>query len=175
MRLGLGECFQTFQTNLIPSPSWTHRTLTMKVLHAFETSVSTDLAIWCHISEDLNLQHWHYLLTPWCRVLLEKLTGSQLVKKFPAFHGTRKSITALTSVCHLSLSWASPMKSIYPHPTSWRSFLILSTHLGIGLPSGLFSSGFPSKTVYTPLSSIHTRHMPNASHSYRFYHPHSIG
>jgi len=24
-------------------------------------------------------------LTPWCRVLLEKLTGLQLVKKFPAF------------------------------------------------------------------------------------------
>ena len=45
-----------------------------------------------------------YLLTPWCRVLLEKLTGLQLVKKFPAFHGTRRFITALTSVCHLSLS-----------------------------------------------------------------------
>jgi len=29
-----------------------------------------------------------YLLTPWCRVLLEKLTGLQLVKKFPSFHGT---------------------------------------------------------------------------------------
>ena len=28
------------------------------------------------------------LLTPWCRVLLEKLTGLQLVKKLPAFHGT---------------------------------------------------------------------------------------
>ena len=27
-----------------------------------------------------------YLLNPWCRVLLEKLTGLQLVKKFPAFH-----------------------------------------------------------------------------------------
>jgi hypothetical protein len=25
------------------------------------------------------------LLTPWCRDLLEKLTGFQLVKKFPAF------------------------------------------------------------------------------------------
>ena len=25
-----------------------------------------------------------YLLTPWCRVLIEKLTGLQLVKKFPA-------------------------------------------------------------------------------------------
>ena len=38
-----------------------------------------------------------YLLTPWCRVLLEKLTGLQLVKKFPAFYGTRRFITALTS------------------------------------------------------------------------------
>jgi len=73
-----------------------------------------------------------YLLTPWCRVLLEKLTALQLVKKFPAFHGTRRFITALTSVRHLSLSWASPIQSIYPHPTSWRSILILSTHLHLG-------------------------------------------
>ena len=42
------------------------------------------------------------LLTPWCRVLLEKLTGLQLVKKFPAFYGTRRFITALTSVRHLN-------------------------------------------------------------------------
>ena len=80
-----------------------------------------------------------YLLTPWCRVLLEKLTGFQLVKKFPAFHGTRRFITALTSLRHLSLSWASPIQSIYPHPTSWRSVLILSTHLRLGLPSGRYS------------------------------------
>ena len=88
-----------------------------------------------------------YLLTPWCRVLLEKLTGLQLVKKFPAFHGTQRFITALTSVRHLSLSLASPIQSIYPHPTSWRSILILSTHLRLGLPSGLFTSGFPTKTL----------------------------
>ena len=94
-----------------------------------------------------------YLLTPWCRVLLEKLTGLQLVKKFPAFHGTRRFVTALTTVRHLSLSWASPIQSIYPHPTSWRSILILSTHLRLGLPSGLFPSGFPTRTLYTPLSS----------------------
>ena len=81
-----------------------------------------------------------YLLTPWCRVLLEKLTGLQLVKKFPAFHGTRRLITALTSVRQLSLSWASPIQSTYQHPTSWRSILILSTHLRLGLPSGLFPS-----------------------------------
>ena len=94
-----------------------------------------------------------YLLTPWCRVLLEKLIDLQPVKKFPAFHGTRRFITALTSVRHLSLSWASPIQSIYPQPTSWRSILILSTHLGLGLPSGLFPSGFPTKTLYNPLSS----------------------
>ena len=76
-----------------------------------------------------------FLLTPWCRVLLQKLTGLQLVKKFPAFHGNRMFITAFTSVRHLSLSWASPIQSIYPHPTSWRSILILSTHLRLGLPS----------------------------------------
>ena len=93
-----------------------------------------------------------YLLTPWCRVL-EKLTGLQLVKKLPAFHETWWFITAFTSVRHLSPSWASPIQSIYPHPTSWRSILILSTHLCLGLPSGLLPSGLPTKTLYTPISS----------------------
>ena len=95
----------------------------------------------------------HHSLAPWCTVLLEKLTGLQLVKKFPAFHGTQRFITALTSVHHLSLSLASPIQSIYPHPTSWRSILILFTHLCLGLPSGLLPSSFPTKSLYTPLSS----------------------
>ena len=94
-----------------------------------------------------------YLLTPCFGFLLEKLTGLHLVKKFPAFHGTRMFITALTSVRHLSLSWASSIQSIYTHPTSWKSILILSTHLCLGLPSGLLHSGFLTKTLYTPLSS----------------------
>jgi hypothetical protein len=94
-----------------------------------------------------------YLLTPRCRVLLEKLTGLQQVKKFPAFYGARRFITALKSVRQLSLSSASPIQSIYPHPTSWRPILILSTHLRLGLPSGLLPSGFLAKTLYTHLSS----------------------
>ena len=44
------------------------------------------------------------LLTPSSTVLLEKLTSSQLVKKFPAFYGTRRFMTAFTSARHLSLS-----------------------------------------------------------------------
>ena len=104
-----------------------------------------------------------YLLTPWCRVLPEQLTGLQLVKKFPAFHGTRRFITVFTSVRHLSLSWASPIQSVYPHPTTWRYILILSTHLRLGLPIGLFPSGFPAKTLYTPSPHPYTPHAQPSS------------
>ena len=40
-----------------------------------------------------------------------------------------------------------------PHPTSWRSSLILSSHLRLDLPRGFFLSGFPAKTLYAPLLS----------------------
>ena len=104
---------------------------------------------------ETSVRNYHStnLLTPWCRVLLEKLAGLQLVKKFPAFYGTRKFITAFTRFRHPSLSWASPIQSPYPQPTSCRSILILSTHLRLGLPSGLFPSGSPTRTLYAPLSS----------------------
>ena len=94
-----------------------------------------------------------YLLTPWSRVLLVRLTGSQLIKKFPTFYGTRRFITEFRSDRHLSLSWASSIQSISPHPTSWRSVVILSSHLLLGLQGGLLSSGFPTKTLYTPVLS----------------------
>ena len=92
-----------------------------------------------------------YLLTPWCRVL-EKLTGLQLVKKFPAFHATRRFITALTSVRHLFILGqpnpvhipTSHLLEIHPniiHPSTPRS------------PQWFLPSGFPTKTLYTPLSS----------------------
>jgi hypothetical protein len=44
------------------------------------------------------------LLTPWSRVLPEKLKRPELLKKFPAFYGTRRFITAFTRARHLSLS-----------------------------------------------------------------------
>ena len=64
-----------------------------------------------------------------------------------------KLITAYTIASHLSLFWATSIQSMPPQPNSWRSILILSSHLRLGLPSGLFPSHFPTRTLYTPLLS----------------------
>jgi hypothetical protein len=72
--------------------------------------ITTVLTLW-----DTNLLQTilTHSLTPWSRVLLEKLTGLQLVKKFPTFYGTRGFITAFTSARHL---YPEPAQSIpYPH------------------------------------------------------------
>jgi len=129
-----------------------------------------------------------YLLTPWRKVLLKKLTGLQLVEKYPAFYGTRRFITAFTSARHLSLSWASSIQFLPPHRTPRRSILILSSHLS--LPPGVnpiavekyinqYQSSFGStkwslslrfphqNPVYvSPLP--HTRYMSRLSHSSLF-------
>ena len=119
-------------------------------------TVTCTSSILCHvlIKKYVHIRlYLPYLLTPWCRALLEQPTGLQLVKTFPTFYGTQRFITTPTSLHHPSLSSASPIQSIYPHRTSWRSILILSTHLHLGLPSGLSPSGFPTKTLYAPLPS----------------------
>jgi len=45
-----------------------------------------------------------YLLTPRSRILLEKVTRFQLVKKLPSFYGNRKFITAFGSVLQVRVS-----------------------------------------------------------------------
>ena len=74
------------------------------------------------------------VITPCSKVLLHKLTGFQPVKKFPAFYGTRRFITAFTSARHLPLFWASSTQSTPPTPH------FLKIHLNIILPS---TSGSP--------------------------------
>ena len=76
-----------------------------------------------------------YLFTPWSRVLLEKLTGSAASQELPRIFGTRRFLTVPTSARHLSLSWANSIQSPQLPPTSWRSILILSSHLRLGLPN----------------------------------------
>jgi len=89
------------------------------------------------------------LHTPWSTVLLEKLTGSRPVKKFPAFYGTRRFIVAFTGARHMSLSWARPIQSMAPTHLMkiHRNIILPSTTAS---PNRLFPSGFPTKTMYTP-------------------------
>ena len=73
-------------------------------------------------------------------------------QEIPCISWNRKVHYCIHSVRHLSLSWASSIQSVPPHPTSWRSILI-SSPLHHVLPSGLFPSGFTTKTLYMLLVS----------------------
>jgi hypothetical protein len=54
---------------------------------------------WKHFQGSL----YFLLITPWCRILFEKLIVTQLVKKYPAY-GTRRFITVFTKAHHWTLS-----------------------------------------------------------------------
>ena len=124
-----------------------------------------------------NYYYYYCILTPRYRVLLEKLTGLQLVKKFPSFNGTRKFITALRT--HIR----PPPVSILgqPNPVHIATSHLLEIHSNIIHPSTprspqwSLSLRLPHQdTIHDPLLT-YTRHMPSPSHSSRFYHPHNIG
>ena len=94
-----------------------------------------------------------YLLTPWCRVLLEQLTGLQLVKKFPHISRNPKvHYRTHKRPPHVSIL-GQPNPVHIPTADLLEIRPILPTHLRLCLPSGFFPSGFPTKNLYTPLSS----------------------
>ena len=116
-----------------------------------------------------------YLLIPWCRVLLQKLTGLQLVKKFPAFLWNPK--------VHYRTHKRPPPVPILgqPNPVPIPTSHLLEIHPNIIHPSTLrspqwsLSLRFPHQDSIRPPLLTHTRHMPSPSHSSRFYHPHNVG
>jgi len=77
------------------------------------------------------------------------------VKKIHVFFINRRFITGSLPLLQVTATFpcAEPdqFSRCPPHPTSWRSILILSSYLRLGLPSGLFSLCFPTKTLYAPL------------------------
>ena len=89
--------------------------------------------------------------------VLEKLTVSQVVRKFLTFYANQLFITTFTRARHLFLFRARWIQSSFPIHISRWFLLMLFPHLRMGLPSGLFPSDFATKTLYVPLlSAIHT-------------------
>jgi hypothetical protein len=88
----------------------------------------------------------------------------QPLKNFLAFYGTRRRfLTTFTWALYWSLTWARPIHSTPHHIISSRSILISFTHLFVGLPSGLFHSGFPTNNLYmfvfTPICATCPAHI----------------
>ena len=78
--------------------------------------------------------------------------------------------------CPPTISILSQLNPVHT-PTSHflKIHLNIIPHLSLVLPSGLFTSGFPTKTLYTPLPSPVRPKCPPPSHSSRFHYPHNSG
>jgi len=93
-----------YQSGLLQSKThYTKNRNDLTVLY-YATETNSTVCVSGTIIQNMN---GYLLLTPHSKVLLEKLTGYQLVKKFPTFHGTKRYSNAFTCACHLSLSWAT--------------------------------------------------------------------
>jgi len=120
-----------------------------------------------------RLDYKAYLLTPWSRVLLEKLSGSAATQEIPRIFGTRRFITVLTSAHHLFLSSANSIQSSQPPSHFLKIHLNIILPSASGSPQWSLSLRIPYQNPVQPSPLPHTRHMPRPSHS-RFYHPHNI-
>jgi hypothetical protein len=73
-------------------------------------------------------------------VRLEKLIVAHVVKTFISCYGPRRFITVFTRARNRPLSWPRWIQSTPSHPVSLRCIVILSYHLCLCRPSGLFLS-----------------------------------
>jgi len=125
----------------------------------------------CHfLFHSINIYRYllTYLLTPWSRVLLEKLTGSAVSQEIPRILCNPK-VPHSTHKCPPPVPISS---QLHPIPTTPSHFLKI--HLNIILPSTsgspqwFLSLRFPHQNHVHTSPLPHTHHMPRPSHSSRF-------
>jgi len=108
---------------------------------------------------------WNNYLSVRSRVLPEKLTTSQIDKKFSAFNATRSLIAASTSTRHLSPTSTTPIQSLPLHPTPCRFILIYFFLPFIPRSSKRFPSLRSSdQNIVCTSPFSHTCNMPCPSH-----------
>jgi len=104
-------------------------------------------------------------LTLWSKALLGKII---VAKIFPTFDGTWRFNAVFTRASHCSLSWTTI--NLVPAFTFYLRLIgVLSFDIYLGLPSGLFPSGFPTKPLHTFLFPPCVPHAPPISSW--IYHP----
>ena len=91
---------------------------------------------------------WKNLLTPWSRVLLEKLTGFATSQEIPHILWNNPKVHYRT---HKRPPPVPILGQLHPVPTTPSHYpnihLNIILHLCLGLPNRLFPSGFPTKTL----------------------------
>jgi hypothetical protein len=89
-----------------------------------------------------------------CKTSSREANSRSVNQERSASYGTTRFITVFTTALNCSI-----MRHVYsvknPYPISFRSTLILSSHLSLGLQSGLLHSHFPSKSLYAFLIVHH--------------------
>jgi len=107
------------------------------------------------------------------RDLREKLTVTQLVKKFSSFYETWMFNSVFTEDRHLFLSWSRLIEFTPSHRISRRSFIILPSHLRLGLPSGSSPQILQTNTICI-FHPSHACYIPRPSHPPWLDHPNNI-
>jgi hypothetical protein len=91
---------------------------------------------------------WKNQQTPRSTVLLEKLTVTNLIKKFPAIYGALRFTTVFTTTRHWSLSWDRWTQYALFHSISLWSVVILSSHIKVKVKLSLCLTKYHAMKAY---------------------------